>query len=202
MESINFFDPKPQTLIDYDGKVILQENFIENISVDEIIAEVMWRQNEIKMFGKTHLEPRLMCFQAEENVHYSYSGIKLFSTAITPLVLEIKNKIESAYSYKFNCVLLNYYRNGNDHMSYHSDDEKELGLNPTIASVSLGDTRKFVLKHQRDQSQPKVEINLNVKSLLIMSGELQHHWVHKITKKTSSQNPRVNLTFRYIKPRV
>lgn len=199
MEPINFLDQSLQKILDHDGIVLLQENFITDISVDALINEVIWRQNEIKMFGKVHLEPRFMCFQAEPGINYSYSGIKLSPLPFSPLVLKIKNAIEKSHPYKFNSALLNYYRHGNDHMSFHADDEKELGLNPTIASVSFGDTRKFVLKHRYDESLDKVEINLHDKSLLIMTGELQHYWVHKISKKTASQLPRVNITFRSIK---
>lgn len=199
MEPINFFDNQNQKLLDHDGIVLLQENFITDISVNDLIDEVKWRQNEIKMFGKIHQEPRFMCFQAEPGVFYSYSGIKLTPLPFSPIVLKIKNAIEKKHPYKFNSALLNYYRNGSDHMSYHADDEKELGLNPTIASVSFGDTRKFVLKHRFDESLEKIEINLHDKSLLIMTGELQHYWVHKLNKKTASTLPRVNITFRTIK---
>lgn len=199
MEPINFLDNQSQKLLDHDGIVLLQENFITDISVNDLIDEVKWRQNEIKMFGKIHLEPRFMCFQAEPGVLYSYSGIKLTPLPFSPLVLKIKNAIEKEHPYKFNSALINYYRNGSDHMSYHADDEKELGLNPTIASVSFGDTRKFVLKHRFDENLEKIEINLQDKSLLIMTGELQHYWVHKLNKKTASTLPRVNITFRTIK---
>ncbi len=199
MEPINFLDNQNQKLLDHDGIVLLQENFITDISVNDLIDEVKWRQNEIKMFGKIHLEPRFMCFQAEPGVFYSYSGIKLTPLPFSPLVLKIKNAIEKEHPYKFNSALLNYYRNGSDHMSYHADDEKELGLNPTIASVSFGDTRKFVFKHRFDESLEKIEINLHDQRLLIMTGELQHYWVHKLNKKTASTLPRVNITFRTIK---
>ena len=114
------------------------------------------------------------------------------------MLKKIKDQLEVDLKTKFNSVLVNYYRDGNDHMSFHSDDEKELGLNPTIASISLGATRKFHLKHRYDKLLPTQIIDLESQSLLVMKNELQHFWLHKISKSTKVFQPRLNLTFRHI----
>jgi alkylated DNA repair dioxygenase AlkB len=196
MEPLSFLEPKLEKILDQDGIVYYQDNFIRDISVTDLIDEIKWNQDEIKMFGKTHLLPRLTAFQGDPGVRYAYSGIKMVATPFTKNVLAIKELIESNFHYQFNSVLINYYRHGNDHMSYHADDEIELGRNPTIASISLGDSRKFTLKHRWQKELKPFELLLHDKSLLIMTGELQHYWLHKISKKTASTLPRINLTFR------
>ena len=110
----------------------------------------------------------------------------------------IKNKIEKVSGSKFNSVLLNYYRDGKDSMGWHSDDEPELGKNPVIASLSFGQKRVFHLRHRFDKEIPKVKLNLDHGSLLIMAGETQHFWQHQIPKTARKIEGRINLTFRWI----
>lgn len=197
MEQFSFFDTNTNEILNEDGKVLLYENFCPEMNIEELITNIIWQQDHIQMFGKIHPLPRLTAFFGDHNIFYEYSGIKMQAHPWPQSILNLKNKIEHFTNENFNCVLLNYYRNGLDHMSYHADDEKELGVNPTIASISFGATRKFTLKHRFKKI--KIEINLHDKSLLIMKDELQHYWVHKINKSTTEKNPRINLTFRYIK---
>ena len=116
----------------------------------------------------------------------------------TPVLLKLKTQLENDLNTRFNSVLVNYYRDGNDHMSYHSDDEKELGPNPIIASLSFGETRSFQLKHKFDLEKKTVVIPITDGSLVVMKDELQHFWQHKIAKTKKLIGPRVNLTFRMI----
>ena len=152
------------------------------------------------MYGQRIAVPRLTAWFGDPRATYSYSGITMTPEAWTPLLLELKSLVEpKALGTPFNSVLLNLYRDGNDSVSWHSDDEPELGTNPVIASVSLGQARTFRLKHKRDDSIPPVEIELTHGSLLVMSGALQHFWKHQLPKrKSKSLGPRINLTFRRI----
>ncbi|MBV7440990.1 alpha-ketoglutarate-dependent dioxygenase AlkB [Weeksellaceae bacterium TAE3-ERU29] len=156
---------------------------------------ILWTQESINMYGKQVFFPRLTAWYGDKP--YSYSGLTFNPNPWTKELIEIKNKIESIVKTKFNSVLLNLYRNGNDSISWHSDDEKELGENPIIASVNFGATRKFQLKHIH--TKEKLEIELTHGSLLIMQGELQHFWVHQVPKTKKKVNERINLTFRVIK---
>jgi alkylated DNA repair dioxygenase AlkB len=180
------------------GKLFYQSNFLKEDLLQNIISEIEWRQDQITMFGKTHPIPRLTAWYGDPNISYQYSNIKMTSTPWSITLLKIKEQLENDHQLKFNSVLLNYYRDGKDHMSFHSDDERELGKNPTIASISLGAKRKFVLKHKFNKSKEQFTIELEDRSLLIMSGELQNFWNHKITKALKENNPRINLTFRTI----
>jgi alkylated DNA repair dioxygenase AlkB len=162
-----------------------------------LISEIDWKQYQIKIFGKTLDQPRLTAYYGEGHPYYAYSNIKLQPIPFTPILLSIKNKIEALTLEKFNGVLLNYYRNGDDSMGWHADDEKELGTNPVIASLSFGASRNFQLQHSLDKSISKATIVLNDASLLIMQGETQHFWKHQIPKQ-KNKGPRINLTFRKI----
>ena len=131
---------------------------------------------------------------------YTYSGIQMNAKPWTNELLEIKKSIEPLARTQFNSVLINYYRDGRDRVAWHSDDEKELGLNPVIASISFGAERKFKLRHKRfKENQLKHEIILPNGSLLIMSGVTQHHWLHEIPRTAKPIGPRINLTFRVIR---
>lgn len=183
-------------LLDHDGQVLYQENYLEE-TMDEILKDVVWRDDKITMFGKTHPQPRMTAWHGDKGLEYTYSKIKMISPGWTKALLKIKKKLEKDLNVEFNSVLVNYYRDGNDHMSWHTDNEKELGKNPVIASLSFGETRRFTLKHRRDEVAPLV-LDLPSQSLLVMKGELQEHWVHRISKSVKVKGPRLNLTFRYI----
>jgi alkylated DNA repair dioxygenase AlkB len=127
---------------------------------------------------------------------YTYSGRTFQPLPFTPLQLAIKEAVEAVTGRQFNSVLLNYYRDERDSMGFHSDDERELGPEPAIASVTFGDARTFILKHKK---LPKtLKLDLTDGSLLLMAGALQQHWRHGINKETKPRGVRVNLTFRLI----
>ncbi len=159
---------------------------------------VNWQQEEIKLYGRAIPLPRLTAWFGDEGKTYMYSGITVEPEPWTPTLLEIKSRIEEVSNVTFNSVLLNYYRNERDSVSWHSDDEPELGENPIIGSVSFGDVRTFQLKHKTDKSLT-ISKDLPDGSYLIMAGSTQHHWLHQIPKRTRKIGPRINLTFRIIR---
>ena len=169
------------------------EKYLKNI-----LLETNWRQDKINLYGKIHNVPRLTAWYGDEGKSYTYSGIEMIPVPWTQSLLEMKNKIQSDFNIKVNSVLINYYRNENDYVAWHSDDEKELGQNPTIASLSFGGERRFAFKHRTNSNIRRSEINLTHGSLLLMKGVTQKFWEHSIPKSTKNTEPRINLTFRYI----
>ena len=163
-----------------------------------LISEMQWQSRPITLWGKTYLQPRLIAWVGDPDRSYTYSGSKLVPTPWTPLLTTLREAVQSASGAHFNSVLLNYYRNERDSMGYHSDDEKELGPQPVIASLSLGQPRSFVLKHRSDPTLKPVRIKLPSGSLLIMQGATQSHWKHGIDKQSRPCGARLNLTFRRI----
>ncbi|OYU97549.1 MAG: alpha-ketoglutarate-dependent dioxygenase AlkB [Bacteroidetes bacterium B1(2017)] len=186
-------------LLPQNGELFLLPNFIgEQEAADfynKLEKEIDWQLYHIKIFGKLLAQPRLSAWYG--NVSYTYSGIRLEPKPFSPLIEEIKQKIELATGHTFNSVLLNLYRDGNDSMGWHSDDEKELGINPVIASLSVGANRLFKVKHKQ-QKGLGLNLNLGQGSLLVMGGEMQHSWQHAIPKSSKACLPRINLTFRKI----
>jgi alkylated DNA repair dioxygenase AlkB len=187
-----------KNLLPKDGEVEFVSHFIENDFLQELIDSIKWSQDNMNMFGKVVDLPRLTAWYGDSEATYTYSGIANHPIGWTPLLLELKQKIETYTGQSFNSVLLNYYRDQNDHMSWHTDDEKELGTNPVIASLSFGETRLFQFKHFKDSAQPKISIKTEPGSLVIMRGETQKYWRHRIAKPSLPMGPRVNLTFRNI----
>ena len=185
-----------------DGEVAIYRNFFNRIESDQIfqalLSKIKWRQDKMKLYGKEYELPRLTAWYGDDGKSYTFSGIPMNPDAWTPTLLSIKSRIEEVTQAKFNSVLLNLYRSGKDGVSWHSDDEPELGKNPIIASVSFGETRRFQLRHKLDKSLDKVEITLTHGSLLIMKGSTQHFWQHQIPKSAKSLRERINLTFRII----
>ena len=167
--------------------------------LDRLIDTIPWKQNTIKMYGKENLVPRLESWHGNDGKSYGYSGIRMNPMPWTPELLFIKGRIEENSETQFNSVLINYYRGGKDRVAWHSDDEKELGRNPVIGSISLGAERKFRLRHKEYKNNGlKKEILLCHGSLLLMSGPTQHFWMHEIPRTTKPIGARVNLTFRFI----
>mgnify|MGYP003312530861 FL=1 len=160
------------------------------------LHDLNWETGFIKIFGKTRQIPRLQSWYADDGIEYTYSGKKLQRHDWNKTLIEIKQEIESITSIKFNSVLANLYRNGNDSMGLHSDDEKELGINPVIASLSLGESRDILFKHKNI----KTSINIPQTSgqLIVMYGQTQKYWKHEIKKTKKFKKPRINLTFRNI----
>ena len=188
--------PLPDSDIRYIYDFISHDQSIEY--KDQLLAEVAWQQNKIKMFGKIYDEPRLTAWYGDQGLTYKYSGIQLVPTPWTGLLEKLKSKVNIAANTQFNSALLNYYRDGQDSMGYHQDNEKELGSNPIIASLTFGAERTFQLKHITDKSIKRKDIPLKSGSLLIMAGATQHHWKHQIPKTKKFIGPRLNITFRTI----
>jgi alkylated DNA repair dioxygenase AlkB len=159
-----------------------------------LFAETVWHTETVTVYGKQHLQPRLTA--AHGDAPYTYSGLTIHPLPWTPLLLAIKEAVERVSAYNFNSVLLNYYRDGQDSMGMHSDDERVLGRNPVVASVSFGATRTFILRHKA--SKQTLKLDLPDGCLLLMAGALQHHWQHGINKSAKNLGPRLNLTFRSI----
>ena len=158
---------------------------------------INWQRDDIKMYGKTITLPRLTAWYGDAGKSYTYSGITSQPQAWNAGLLYIKKQIEQVTGYAFNSVLLNWYRNGEDHMGWHADDEPELGLNPLIASVNFGETRDLVLR-RIDNPRQKIIIPLQHGTLLVMGGALQHYWQHSVPKRKRVKGSRFNLTFRTI----
>ena len=162
--------------------------------------KIEWSQNTIRFYGKESLVPRLEAWYGDPGKSYAYSGIHMNPKPWTEDLLEIKQAIEKQACVTFNSVLINYYRDGKDRVAWHSDDEKELGQNPVIGSVSLGTARKFKLRHKQYKvNGHKAEILLQHGSFLLMKGPTQHHWMHEIPRTAKPIGPRINLTFRIIR---
>ena len=188
--------PMPDAEVYYLRELILVQT--AEAVMNQLIDEVPWRAENILVWGKTFPQPRLTAWYGDNGANYSYSGIHLDPLPWTHTLIDIKNRVETIAGTDFNSVLLNYYRNHHDSMGLHSDDEPELGRQPIIASVSLGEERTFVLKHKNRRDLKSVRLQLASGSLLLMKGETQHYWKHGIEKEKHPCGPRVNLTFRRI----
>ena len=164
--------------------------------LQQLIDTTDWRQEQITVYGKPYLQPRLCAWHGD--LSYSYSGIRLEPQPWTTTLLAIKARVEALSCIQFNSVLLNYYRDQNDSMGMHSDDERELGRQPAIASPSLGEERTFLLKHKTRKDLKTVKMVLPPGSLLLMQGDTQRYWRHGINKERKPCGPRLNLTFRSI----
>ena len=168
----------------------------KNLRFKSCLHDLNWEKGFIKIFGKTHQIPRLQSWYADNGIEYTYSGKKLKRHNWNETLIEIKGEIEKITSFKFNSVLANLYRDENDSMGLHSDNEKELGINPVIASLSLGESRDLYFKHKNI----KKSLNIPQKNgqLIVMHGETQKYWKHEIKKTKKFKKPRINLTFRNI----
>lgn len=158
---------------------------------------IQWKQETLTLYGKQILTPRLTAWYGDEGISYRYSGKTFTALPWTEGLRTIKGKAEAFAGSQFNSVLLNYYRNGNDSMSWHSDDERELGINPVIASVNLGQVRRFDFR-RRDDHADKHSVLLTDGSILVMKGEIQHYWQHQLPKSKRAAGARINLTFRFV----
>lgn len=176
-------------------------HFLEQEKADtllqQLLNETAWRQEEIRIAGIARQQPRLSAWIGDQDAHYSYSGLQLTPSPWTPTLLQLRKEIQDQCQCEFNSVLLNLYRDQQDAMGWHSDDEKELGSQPTIASLSLGVSRRFLFKHKTKKDQ-RYSLTLQHGSLLLMSGNTQRHWLHAIARETTPCAARINLTFRRI----
>jgi alkylated DNA repair dioxygenase AlkB len=184
------------------GEVLYQSCMLSPASAEnllrDLIADVPWRAEEIVVWGKRHIQPRLVAWFGDEGCSYSYSKIRMQPLRWTDALSALRAEVERTTGAEFNSVLLNYYRNQHDSMGFHSDDEPELGPQPVIASVSLGERRTLVLKHKTRKELKRVKLPLESGSLLLMKGDTQRNWKHGVDKESRPCGPRVNLTFRRI----
>ncbi len=187
-----------------DAQVFVQPHLFTqeqcNALQHTLLTETTWRAETITLFGRTHLQPRLIAWHGDNDAPYTYSGLRLLPAPWTPTLLDIRANVEHACAATFNSVLLNYYRDERDSMGLHSDDEPELGQLPVIASVSLGASRTFTLKHKRNRALQPIRLNLASGSLLLMRGDTQRNWRHGVPKSPQPCAARINLTFRLVRP--
>ncbi len=183
-----------------DSDVCYIPNYLLEDEADHLFSQLHkgtdWRQEKIKLFGKTHSVPRLSSWVADEGIEYTYSNITMKPEPWSCELSILREKLQSEFHTSFNSVLLNYYRHGQDSNGWHSDDEPELGQNPVIASISLGAARDFKFRHKLNKEK-QVSIRLEHGSLLMMSGRTQSLWQHQIPKRANA-GKRINLTFRKI----
>jgi len=195
------FKPTGNNILPKDGEALFFPNYFSQADSNRLLKSltdnILWQQDQIKMYGKTINLPRLTAWYGADDLTYTYSGIQMKPNAWTADLLEIKNKIEQEAKVEFTGVLLNLYRNGRDSMAWHCDDEPELGKNPVIGSVSFGATRTFRFRHLQDKIVEKVALSHG--SFILMQGATQHNWEHEIPKTSKPLSPRINLTFRVIK---
>ncbi|MFT5751648.1 MAG: alkylated DNA repair dioxygenase AlkB [Flavobacteriales bacterium] len=164
---------------------------------ETLLKETLWQQDDIKVFGKVHPQPRLTALYGNNNRPYSYSNISMHPTLFTFALSEIKKSIETTVPHAFTTCLLNLYRDGKDSNGWHSDDEKELGPAPIIASVSFGAPRIFKFREKATKKNV-YKMELETGSLLLMKGTTQKLWQHQIPKTSKPIGQRINLTFRIL----
>lgn len=162
----------------------------------DLKTQVDWKTRDIEIFGRTHKIPRLESFVGESDLSYIYSGKQYLAADWPANMRHVADRIRVEFSWPTNCALLNYYRDGKDSMGWHSDDEPELGLNPTIMILSLGYARDFQLRKKSDKSV-KLNIRLDSGSLLVMKGAVQSEWQHGLPKRAKA-GERISCTYRYI----
>ena len=200
----DLFAPAPtDNLLPYDGKVNDLGVIIDDATAlyNTLLNELPWQPDIVTLFGKTHITTRQIVWMGDTDADYQYSGHVRQTVPWSDIVFHVKQEIEQALAKigvttNFNTCLLNYYPSGADGMGYHADDEKELGQQPVIASLSLGATRKFVFKHKK--TQDKVELYLESGQLVVMHGDTQTFWKHTITKTKTVDAGRISLTFRHM----
>lgn len=185
-----------------DADICLYPNFIASDKAQEyydvLLSQTPWRNDPITVYGKTYPQPRLTALFGHEGKPYAYANVVMQPHPWTPLLTFLKEEVEHIAHTHFTTVLLNLYRHGQDSNGWHADNEKELGRNPVIASLSFGAERAFHLQHNTLREE-KLKIPLTSGSLLLMQGTTQHYWKHQIPKTARPVGPRINLTFRTLK---
>ncbi len=188
-----------------DGELWLDETFLEAAEAEACFVELhetlAWQSETYQMYGRRVTAPRLVAWYGEPEAVYAYSGIRHEPLPWLPLLSQLRQRVEAACrsvvaDCRFNSVLANLYRDGNDSMGWHADKEKELGPQPLIASLSLGATRTFQIQHQR--SKERLKLPLPAGSLLFMAGDFQRSWRHAVPKEKGITQARINLTFRLV----
>lgn len=195
----SMFDRDSPNLLPYQGETFFFPDFFTKSDADryfrQLQLDLAWKQDPIFLFGKKVMQPRLTALYGNPEKPYGYSGIQMVPMPLTPELQEIKSSVEEYSGNEYTHVLCNYYRDGQDSMGWHRDNEPVLGKNPSIASVTFGATRDFQIRHYETKGH-KISIALTHGSLLLMQGESQHYWEHQLPKTKRCNSGRINLTFR------
>jgi alkylated DNA repair dioxygenase AlkB len=179
-----------------DAELTLWEHFFtrheSDIFYQALLEETPWKQEEITVYDKTHLTPRMIAWYGKNRTPDKPI------LPLTPTLEMIRKKVEATSGIKFTSVLVNLYRDGKDGVGWHRDHERELGPKPIVASVNFGETRPFEIRHKFRKELGKIRIPLNHGSFLLMGGAMQHYWEHQVPKTAKVIKPRINLTFRIV----
>jgi alkylated DNA repair dioxygenase AlkB len=189
-----------QNILPYDGEVYYEKCIWDKLKAENLFREMQqhlhWQHDELMMFGKKITTNRKVAWYGDKTYTYTYSRTTKTALLWHPLLLPIREKTETVSDASFNACLCNFYHHGNEGMTWHSDDEKEFGLNPTIASLSFGAERTFSFRHKI--TKEVISIILESGSVLLMKANTQSHWVHALPKSAKIKDPRINLTFRLV----
>lgn len=188
-------------IVDHDGRAELTHDFIDTASADGFMSELMdqtaWEQAELIVFGRKVTEPRMSVWYAEADMDYVYSGTARTAHRFTPVLTVLRDLVQLRTGASFNSALVNLYRNGDDRLGWHADNEECNGPEPTIASLSFGAERRFDLRHRGTGETRRVVLPHG--SLLVMSGLLQQCWVHQVPVMRRVSSARINVTFRLVR---
>ncbi len=189
-----------QNILPYDGEVYYEKCIWDKLKAENLFREMQqhlhWQHDELMMFGKKITTNRKVAWYGDKTYTYTYSRTTKTALLWHPLLLPIREKTETVTNASFNACLCNFYHHGNEGMTWHSDDDKEFGLNPTIASLSFGAERTFSFRHKI--TKEVISIILESGSVLLMKANTQSHWVHALPKSAKIKDPRINLTFRLV----
>ena len=182
------------------SEIIFWPNWLAGQQADALLATVIaktpWREDIINIAGRRIPVPRLQNWFGAPDTSYTYSGIRLQALAFPDWMDSVRTAVEQTTGYSFNRALVNYYRHGRDSVDWHADDEPELGIEPLVASLSLGAERMFQLRHNK--SKERLSVSLPHGSLLLMGAGIQDYWQHRLAKVSGLEEARVNFTFRYM----
>lgn len=181
-------------LLPCDGSAVYHRDLFADLSVQQFVDTIPWQGGQATLFGRQYQIPRLQQWFGPQP--YRYSGMQLPARPLPALVEALRHRVARAAGHEFNAALVNLYRDGNDCVGWHADDEPELGDEPVLASVSLGAARRFCLRHKKRRG--RVDLVLEHGSLLVMSGPIQRHWHHALPRERDLGAPRVNLSFRTV----
>lgn len=199
---MSLLDEQPRELLPFDGSAVLHPWVLGDARVetlmDELVRTVPWEERTIVVYGREHLQPRQMAWFGDNGCEYSYSGVEMNLRPWIPVLAELRDTCGGIAGAPFNSVLVNLYRDGEDRMGWHSDNEPELGPEPVIGSLSLGTMRRFRMRHR--VGGETVDVDLPPGSLLVMSGLSQLCWEHCVPRQARVRTPRINLTFRRVTP--
>ncbi len=201
---LNFGETSLEPIALPDAELLFQPHcdlgFGHDALFERLLAETTWREESITVFGKTHLQPRLVAWYGDPGASYTYSGIQHEPLPWTETLAALRDHVGEVTDAPYNSVLLNLYRNERDSMGLHADDEPELGPEPVIASISLGEQRSIYFQHRHRRDVKNLNLPLPSGSLLVMRGATQRNWKHGLRKLSRPCGPRINLTFRWIDP--